>query len=336
MQQVSRPWPLLQAIAVAAALAVVALLLLVPKTGLFVTWYILIPLVPALLLAAPGLWRNLCPIAVVSQVPALAGLRPKRRFPLSSRWGATIGAGVLFLAIVPLRPAIFNQDALALTIFVLSVIVVAAVGGVVYSGKAGWCSSLCPVLPVERLYGQLPIVEVPHAHCSSCDGCMSSCYDLKPVDSLRGLTRPSGETKPASWSLLRTPLGIFAAAFPGFILGYFVLPADSSIPNTYFEVIVYAAASLLLYAFADTFIIRNRILTLRITAATAAGLYYWFTIPAIAKAADTLVHLGSAPDAFVQALRVALLGFVALWFVLSVRSVPPSAAIDSSVAPALD
>lgn len=335
MQQALRPWPLLQAFAVAAALAVLALLLLVPQTGLFVTWYVLIPLVPAMLLAAPGLWRNLCPIAVLSQLPSVAGKGARRRFPLRTRWGSTIGGAILFLAIVPLRPAIFNQDALALVFFVVSVIVVALVGGIVYSGKGGWCSSLCPVLPVERLYGQLPIVEVEHAHCSSCDACVTGCYDLRPFASLHGLTAPSRPEPRRTWELLRTPLGIFAAGFPGFILGYFLIPADAGIAEAYLTVTVFSAAAIVLVAAADQFVLRNRTLALRITAALAAALYYWFTIPAIATAADGLVHLGTAPGWAVSATRVLLLGFVAVWFLLSLRSVPPTDD-DLAIEPALD
>jgi nitrite reductase (NADH) large subunit len=268
MQLIARPWSVLQAVAVLAALVVLALLLFAPRLGLFVTWYVLIPLVPVLLLAAPGIWRNLCPVAVLSQLPALSGVRPARRFPLRSRWGATIGAGILFLAIVPLRPAIFNQDALALFLFTLSVVVASIAGGLLFPGKAGWCSSVCPVLPVERLYGQLPIIDVEHAHCSACDGCMTACYDLKPVDSLRTLTR--AHTR--SWELVRTPLGLFGAAFPGFILGYFVLPGDASISETYLHVITWSCASILLHAVVDQTLVRNRLLVLRVAAATAAAL----------------------------------------------------------------
>jgi nitrite reductase (NADH) large subunit len=336
MQQVLRPWPLLQAFAVVSALVVLALLLFVPDTGLFVTWYVLIPLVPAILLAAPGLWRNLCPIATLSQLPSVIGHQPARRFPLRTRWGSTIGAGILFLAIVPLRPAIFNLDGLALVIFVLSVIVVAVVGGLAFSGKGGWCSSLCPVLPVERLYGQRPIVEVEHAHCSSCDACVTGCYDLRPSGSMRGLTAPERRESQRSWEMLRTPLGVFAAAFPGFVLGYFLLPGDASILDAYLNVIVFSAAALLVVAAADQYVLRNRALTLRVAAATAAGLYYWFTIPSIANAADKLVHLGAAPDWAVAATRVLFLAIVAVWFLLSLRQVPHEEEDELTISPVLD
>jgi nitrite reductase (NADH) large subunit len=335
MQQVLRPWPLLQAFAVASALAVLALLLIVPPTGLFVTWYVLIPIVPATLLVAPGLWRNLCPIATLSQLPSVIGRAPARRFPLTTRWGSTIGAALLFLIIVPLRPSIFNLDALALVVFTLSVIVVAVVGGFAYSGKGGWCSTLCPVLPVERLYGQRPIAEVEHAHCSSCDACVSGCYDLRPTGSLRGLTEPGRPESLHSWTMLRSPLGVFAAAFPGFVLGYFMLAPDATILDAYAGVVVYSVASLVVLSSADEFLLRNRALTLRVAAATAAALYYWFTIPAIAGAAERLVHLGTAPAWTVSATRVAMLALVALWFLLALREAPRRET-ELDVTPALD
>src|SRR3712207_8158040 len=34
----------------------------------------------------------------------------------------------------------------------------ALTGGYLLKGKSGWCSSICPMLPVQRLYGQTPFV----------------------------------------------------------------------------------------------------------------------------------------------------------------------------------
>ena len=36
----------------------------------------------------------------------------------------------------------------------------ALLGGIVFKGKSGWCSSICPMLPVQRIYGQTPFKAV--------------------------------------------------------------------------------------------------------------------------------------------------------------------------------
>ena len=60
---------------IVAALAVAALLIAAPDTGLFVMWKVVIPLLPVLFLVAPGLWRNLCPLAASNQTPRALGSR---------------------------------------------------------------------------------------------------------------------------------------------------------------------------------------------------------------------------------------------------------------------
>src|SRR5688500_11180747 len=158
----NRTWSYLQMFAVVATLADIALLLFAPSVGLFVTWYVLIPIVPITLIVAPGVWRNLCPVAVISQLPTVMGRASRRRFPLKASRGAMVVSSLLLLAIVPLRPSIFNLDATALAIFTASVAVIALASGFAFRGKSGWCSSICPVYPVERLYGQRPIIDAEH------------------------------------------------------------------------------------------------------------------------------------------------------------------------------
>ncbi len=53
-------------------------------------------------------------------------------------------------------------------------------GGMVLKGKSGWCSTICPLLPVQRIYGQTPLLMVANAHCQPCVGCVKNCYDFNP------------------------------------------------------------------------------------------------------------------------------------------------------------
>ena len=48
-------WPWMRAGSVVATLVLVAVLIIVPQTGLFVFWRLLIPVLPLLFLIAPGL-----------------------------------------------------------------------------------------------------------------------------------------------------------------------------------------------------------------------------------------------------------------------------------------
>ena len=87
-------------------------------------------------------------------------------------------------------------------------------GGTLLKGKSGWCSSICPLLPVQRLYGQTPYKLVANSHCTPCVGCTKNCYDFNPkVAFLADLKDPD-----PYWSGYKK---LFAAAFPGLVVGFF-------------------------------------------------------------------------------------------------------------------
>ncbi len=68
-----RVWHAMRAGSSSPALGVAALLIVAPDTGLFVMWKVVIPLLPLLFMTAPGLWRNLCPLAASNQTPRALG-----------------------------------------------------------------------------------------------------------------------------------------------------------------------------------------------------------------------------------------------------------------------
>jgi hypothetical protein len=86
----------------------------------------------------------------------------------------------LFLILVSSRKTLFNQNGLALGILIVVALGAAFTMGSFFRGKSGWCSSICPLLPVQRIYGQTPFVAFSHAHCQPCLGCTKNCYDLSP------------------------------------------------------------------------------------------------------------------------------------------------------------
>jgi peptidoglycan/LPS O-acetylase OafA/YrhL len=67
-------WRAIRALSVASALALCVALVVRPGTGLFFFWKIVVPILPLVFLVAPGLWRNVCPLAASNQTPRLLGL----------------------------------------------------------------------------------------------------------------------------------------------------------------------------------------------------------------------------------------------------------------------
>lgn len=316
-------WRIAQVVVLAGAVGVVLLLFVQPRLGLWLTWDLLIPLVPALLLFAPQLWRNVCPIASVNQLPALLGRSSPRRPGRGVQRNAPAVAGLLLLSIVPLRLVLFNDSGVALGLFVLAVLGVALVGGLSMSGKAGWCGTFCPVLPVERLYGQAPLVRTGHAHCAVCSGCMRACYDLGPAASLGRLTgtrhaRPSS-VHHAMPALHRSPMGVFAAAFPGFVAGYFSAPASPTLLQAYAWVAGGAALSAVLVIAVQRLARLSNAWLTRLSAAVAIGIYYWFTVPAVAEAAHEMFTLPPAPGTGIAAARAVTIAAAGIWLILAAR-----------------
>ena len=104
-------------------------------------------------------------------------------------------------------------------------------GGMVLKGKSGWCSTICPLLPVQRIYGQTPFALVGNNHCQPCVGCAKSCYDFNPRAAyLADLNDADGY-----WSGYRK---FFVGAFPGLVLGFFET-AEGDVP----AMLLYVAVS---------------------------------------------------------------------------------------------
>src|SRR3954449_710959 len=96
-------WQLLRVCSLIGALVVVLLLVAVPDTGLFVMWKIVIPLLPLLFLTAPGLWRNLCPLAASNQTPRALKLTKASTAPAWLKEYGYVIAFSLFVTFVVLR-----------------------------------------------------------------------------------------------------------------------------------------------------------------------------------------------------------------------------------------
>lgn len=150
-------WLPFRAAVLMSAIALVVLLCVAPELGLRLFWRVTVPLLPALFLFAPGVWRNLCPLASSNQLPRLMGWsRGGEAHPLFRQAAYPLGMLMLFVAVGG-RKLLFNTNAIATAALVAASLIGAFVGGLLLKGKSGWCSSICPILPVQRIYGQAPL-----------------------------------------------------------------------------------------------------------------------------------------------------------------------------------
>lgn len=287
-------WRVLQVAAVLLAGAVCYVLVTQPELGLFVFWSLAVPVLPLVFLLAPGLWRNLCPLAVANQLPRLLGFSAARAVPgWFKQYNYVIGISFFFV-LASSRKVIFNASGPATAALIAIALVAAFVGGVLFKGKSGWCSSVCPLLPVQRIYGQTPFVTLPNSHCQPCLGCSKNCYDFNPgvayiADQYDDDRNYAGYRK------------FFAAVFPGFILAFYVVPnpPDLSVGGMYGQFLLYMLVSAGAFTAADSFF---RVSSLRVTAvfgALALNLYYWFNTPTlfrnVAEMLDITVSAAAPP-----------------------------------------
>ena len=283
----SRLWRIAQTVGLIATGGLVAGLFVAQDVTLFVLWNVLIPLVPLSLMVSPLIWRNVCPLASLNLAWRRSGTG-KLTNGLATK--AAVVSILLLALLVPARRFVFNTNGPVLAVVIVVVGLLALAMGFGFDAKAGFCNALCPVLPVERLYGQSPLLRVPNARCGTCSLCTSrGCIDLAPEKSIAqtfGATRQS-----ARW--LSTPFGIFAAAFPGFIIAYYTTPdvALASAGAVYGHVALWVAGSYLLVALAVGLLRLPSTPVLVVLGAVALSLYYWYAVAVVLTAfgvTDTL------------------------------------------------
>lgn len=291
-------WPGLLGLA-----ATLAGLALAPATTLRLFWGVVVPLLPATFLLSPSLWRATCPLATLGL--AAEPERPGRSLdPGAGRVAAHAGIAALLL-LIPLRRVTleFHAGAVAFLLGCFALAAVLLARG--HRVKAGFCNAVCPILPVERLYGFRPLVNLAATRCGPCVRCTSAgCLDRSPHEGLVAL----GEDLPDGQPWLRTVPGLFVAGFPGVIVGFGLLPDPGpvSLGRAYGQVIMGLVLSWALVAAVTA---RLRPTTPGLIAALApvcAAAFYWFAAPHMAAA----LGLGSAVGA---GLRAAFLCLVAAW-----------------------
>ncbi|HEY6795258.1 MAG TPA: FAD-dependent oxidoreductase [Kineosporiaceae bacterium] len=210
-------WPIGQAAALATAVAVIALLFLRPDDGLVVWWLWLLPCLPMLWLLAPGLWRNVCPMATLNQLPRRLGLSADRRVPAWLARHAYLVQVAFYFGGISTRALFLDHNGPVLASVMITALIAALVGGLLFTGKSGWCGTFCPLMPVQKLYGQTPALVIKNSHCKTCVGCVKNCYDFNP----RLATLADLNDEDRQWVSQRK---LFAGTFPGFIVAFFTIP----------------------------------------------------------------------------------------------------------------
>ena len=265
-------WQAIRVVTLLGAIGLAVALVIVPEDGLFVLWKLVIPVLPFLWLVVPGLWRNICPLSASNQTPRLLGLSKAMTAPeWLKEYGFVIAAG-LFILFVSLRKVGLDDSGPASALLLLAALAGGFAGGVLLKGKSGWCSSICPLLPIQRLYGQTPYKLVANSHCTPCVGCTKSCYDFNPrVAYLADLNDPD-----SYWSGYRK---LFAGAFPGLVLAFFNLPearGGEEILALYGKLGLYLASSIAIFYTLDSLLKVSTHKLCALYAATGFSLFYWY------------------------------------------------------------
>ena len=130
------------------------------------------------------------------------------------------------------------------------------------------------------------------------------CIDLAATKTLAQTIGPL--RRDTGW--LRTGFGVFGAAFPGFILGYFnTTNGDlTTAASVYFSVLGFAAVSYVVVAAATIAFRLRAALAMPLLGATALGIYYWYAAPKLTEAY-------AAPDATTLVLRIVIGATLAFW-----------------------
>ncbi|MEZ4681807.1 MAG: FAD-dependent oxidoreductase [Caldilineaceae bacterium] len=229
------------------------------------------------------------------------------------RYGYLIAIS-LFLTAVASRKVIFNDSGPALAILILCALSAAFITGIFFRGKSGWCSSICPLLPVQRIYGQTPFVTVAHAHCEPCLGCTKNCYDLSP----RNAYLADLYDEEPYFALFRKA---FVGFFPGFVLSFYLVPNPPAIAiwQVYALLLLGGSLSMGCYFLIEgvTKAMSKEVTSNQITVwfgALALNLYYWFNAPTLGA-----LIAQPAPEWFVWPLRTLVLGLTLFWIYRTYR-----------------
>jgi len=328
-------WKSLQILFWFIGIGLLLIMLFLPPLGVTLFWNILIPVAPALLVIGTGIWRNICPLATTAIIPDRLGISQKKKITSAQQQTLQLLGVIGLLLIIPLRHVLFNINGQATALIIISLSLVAFSSGLIFESRSAWCSGLCPIHPVEKLYGSGVAFSLPNAQCNTCAKCSVPC-----PDSTKNLT-PSA-LKSATSKLVEN---LLAGAFPGYIWGWFQVPdytATFALRN-YYTVYEYplvgGMVTLSLYLILKSRYQNHKKLIMSLFAAAAVSCYYWFRLPQLFGFSNLhsngiLVNLtGYLPSWSMSILNLATTTFFVWWIVIANKkdrswSIRPAYAIE--------
>ncbi len=177
-------------------------------------WGMVIPsAIVLLLLFGHEIWRRICPLSFMAQLPRALGLQHKRltiksagdftHEPVKVTKDSWLGCNYLYLQFfllflgLNIRLLFVNSDGVALGLYLISTILLAMGVNYWYGGKS-WCHYVCPMAPVQMIYtgprgllgskahqekknitqSMCRIVDEKGKEKSACVACKSTCMDI--------------------------------------------------------------------------------------------------------------------------------------------------------------
>lgn len=317
-------WKIIQVLFWFIGVALLLCMLFLPAVGVTLFWNILIPVAPALLVMGTGVWRNICPLATTALLPDRFGFSKKKKLSSSQRNRLNLIGVITLLLIIPLRHILFNTSGQATALIIIFLGAIAIITGFIYERKSAWCSGLCPVHPVEKLYGSGVAFTLPNAHCNECVKCSVPCPDS--TGNMSPLAMPKSTASKATELLI-------AGVFPGYIWGWFQLPdytgsaAWVNLPVVYGYPLLGGMITILLYMALKKGFQANKKIVINLFAAAAVSCYYWFRLPMLFGFSSTHTNgvlfdlTGYLPAWSMIILNVATTAFFFWWMVIRNKAI---------------
>lgn len=313
-------WRIAQIAVGLVGLSIFFALIFFPKIGIHAFWNVLIPIAPLLVVVAAGLWRNICPLASSSLISRHMGFAKSKRLKVKQQGRLQLISVIALLLIVPLRHTIFDTNGPATAIVIGVLALIALYVSFQYDWKSAWCSGLCPIHPVEKLYGRKNLFVLPNAHCKSCVECVSPCPDSTP--SIHPLSKKKNKFSQKTAGIL------MIGGFPGFIWGWFHVKdyynneGWNHLISTYAYPIIAMTITLVLFLVIKKIVVKKyEIVLINIFAATAVSIYYWYRLPAligfgIFKGDGMLVDLSQSLPSWFPGILQAITTLFFVWWII--------------------
>ncbi len=214
--------------------------------GTTLFWGLVVPSgIFVLLVFGHELWRRICPLSFLSQIPRALGLQrqiarvnPKTgekrpqlaKVPADSWLGrhySRLQFGWLFVGLCG-RILFFNADRLVLFAWLTFTIACAIAVGWLYGGKS-WCQYFCPMAPVQSIFSTPTGLLGSKAHMASTPITQSMCRTVQPDGSEQSACVACQQpcldidAERLYWARLPTPAFAFERyGYVGLVLGYFL------------------------------------------------------------------------------------------------------------------